>query len=182
MFNVSNLPCLFLIALALFTTPVSAEGGSELLAQVRAASGGGAWDGIRTIRGQGVETAAGLQGPWLMTQDLSHGRFAQFSDFGVFRTADVYDGRTRWKQDRSGGVHALNGDFSIRYARTDAWMTNRAYLRPGAQGAEMGNAAERVDGAIHYLVFTATPTSRTGILRPGNRALDHFAQDAAGVA
>jgi hypothetical protein len=156
-FNVSNLPCLFLIAFALFTGPVSAESGSELLAQIRAASGGEAWDGIRTIRAEGVETAAGLQGPWLVIQDLAHGRFAQFSDFRVFRTADVYDGTTRWKQDRSGGVHALNADFSVRYARTDAWMTTRAYLRPGAQGAEIGSAAERVDGAVHYLVLTATP-------------------------
>jgi hypothetical protein len=156
-FNASSLPCLFLITFALFNGPASAEGSSELLAKVRVASGGTAWDGIRTIRGEGVETAAGLQGRWLVTQDLTHGRFAQFSDFGVFRTADVYDGTSRWKQDRSGGVHALNADFSIRYARTDAWMTTRAYLRPGAQGAEIASAVERVDGAVHYLVLTATP-------------------------
>ena len=157
MFNVPIHLYLFLVAFTLFGGPVSAEGASELLDRVRAASGGTAWDGIRTIRAEGIETAAGLHGPWLVTQDLTHGRFAQFSDFGVFRTADVYDGQTRWKQDRSGGVHALNADFSIRYALTDAWMTTRAYLRPGAQGAEIGTAVDRVDGADHYLVLTAIP-------------------------
>ena len=127
------------------------------------ASGVGPGMAIGAIRSSGVEAADGLRGEWSLDEDTRTGRFAQRSDFGVFRAADGFDGRDRWRQDRSGGVHALDGAFSRRRALTEAWLTRRAYLRPGAERAALGVVAEREESGRRFEVLTATPSGGTPV-------------------
>jgi hypothetical protein len=142
---------------AIVACSAHAQSTAEVLAQAREASGGPAWSHVRALEIDGREFAEGLQGDWRSVEDLQTGRFAQASDFGIFRTADIFDGRTRWRVDRSGGVHPLDADYSRRNALTDAWLTRRAYLRGGAEGAAAGPTRQETEGGRHFVVATLTP-------------------------
>src|SRR5205085_2193955 len=106
--------------------------GPQLLAQARAAAGGNAWEGVPGLQAQGRVDASALQGRWERRDDLQRGRYRLRTDMGVFRTAEGDDGRGRWRQDPSGGVHRLNADFARQAAVTEAWLTRRGWLRAAA--------------------------------------------------
>jgi hypothetical protein len=129
----------------------------DILALARQASGADALGRIAVLRGAGREASGGLEGRWSSAEDLRGGRFAYASDFGVFRTRDVFDGSVRWRQDRSGGVHPLDAPFSRRNARTDAWLARRGYLLPLAGGAALSLPEDRTAGGRHFVAITATP-------------------------
>ena len=61
---------------------------------------------------------------------MSHAQYALFGE------GDGYDGRTRWKQDRSAASHALNAPFSKADAITLAWLKRRGFLQPGSARIE----------------------------------------------
>lgn len=140
-------------------TQPQAASGHAVLAKARAAMGGTAWEHARSLRAEGRLESSGLQGPWSRIEDLSRGRFAIAADLGVFRVAEGDDGRTHWRQDPSGAVHALNAPFAKSAAITEAWLTRRAWLRPGAEQARIGAAVARTEQDRHYLVIEATPRS-----------------------
>src|SRR4051794_8922931 len=94
-----------------------------VLAQARAASGDSRWDSIKGLHAEGRIELSRLLGNWSRDEDLSDGRFAVRSNVGVFRIAEGFDGRVRWRQDPSGGIHPLNGAFSKRATATEAWLT-----------------------------------------------------------
>lgn len=122
----------------------------RLLANVRSAAGGAAWKRYAEITAVGTARMSGLTGAARMSDDLARGRYAQrFEIAGMGPSAEVYDGRTVWSQDISGGVHALNAPFARKRAVTSAYLARRAYLDPpaaatltcvGTQRSKRGNA------------------------------------------
>ena len=74
------------------------------------------------VTATGQISTGGLQGEWLEVGDLAIGRFAIHADLGAYRTADIYDGHTRWRVDPSGGNHPLNSDAALQGAITEAWL------------------------------------------------------------
>ena len=78
-----------------------------------------------TLVATGRIAAAGLEGTWQSVNDLGDGRFATRTDLKAFRTADIYDGRTHWRIERSGGSHKLDSPFAERRTRTSAWLVGR---------------------------------------------------------
>jgi len=133
-----------------------AESAAEILAAARSASGGAAWDRVALVRGIGAEAFAGLRGRWQLTEDTVAGRYAQVEDFGVYKISEGFDGSQHWRQDRSGGVHALDSAFAVRSTRTDAWLARRGYLKPD-DATVYGAAEERVEGGTRYWLVQATP-------------------------
>jgi hypothetical protein len=146
-----------LLALAPCFAQGQPQSAQDVLDLARRASGAGALADIRVLRATGRETYAGLEGGWRTAQDLRDGRFSSTSDFKAYRTADVFDGAVRWRQDRSGGVHPLDAPFSRRKTRTDAWLARRGYLLPGADGAVLSLPSDRTTGGQHFIGITATP-------------------------
>ncbi len=105
-----------------------------LLASLRAASGGPAWDQVREISAQGSAQTSGLSGTAKLDEDLLGGRYAErLNVAGQGVSATVYDGATLWSQDISGGVHALDSAFPRARARTEAFLARREYLRNGVR-------------------------------------------------
>jgi len=80
---------LLLAALLCGSTSADSATASSVLARVREASGGAAWSPVGEIFSEGQEAAVGLTAAWRLREDLRNGRFAQTSNFAVFRTADV---------------------------------------------------------------------------------------------
>ena len=138
-----------------------AQSAVEVLAKARVAMGSGALDHVHILLSEGTESTTGLIGQQTRVEDLGSGRFAEHAGFKLFAAGEVYDGTTYWRQDRSGGVHALNGNFSIAYDRSTAWLVRRAYLRAGAEGATLGAVSLQKDGESTFVTFTATPKDGT---------------------
>ena len=136
---------------------VAAPAAGELLAQARAAAGGAAWDTVAQIEARGRIRSSGLPGDWHRVDDLRRGRFVEDSDVGVYRVSEGWDGTRRWRQDPSGGVHALDAPFSRAMSVTDAWLARRAWLRPDAGGAALGAVRSRSEDGRNFDVVDATP-------------------------
>jgi len=130
---------------------------AHVLQRARSVSGGDAWNAIAALHASGEEHAAGLTARWQGVDDLRGGHYVQHSDFGVFKTAEGFDGREHWRQDRSEAVHALDSTFAQTATVTDAWLAQRGWLRAGADGAALSAASSKTDDGHNYDVVTATP-------------------------
>lgn len=79
------------------------------------------------------------------------------ADFGTFRTIEVWDGKTYWRQDKSGGVHPLDSPFALENNVTEAWLASFGYLKPGAAGATLERLADGTDEGKIFAIVRATP-------------------------
>ena len=105
----------------------------------------------------GREQTSGLSGRWRKVVELDTGRMRQTSDFGVFSTTEVWDGRNYWRQDASGGVHPVDSPFMRKTHLTDAWLAARGYLSPQALGARLERMGTQNAGGRSFAVVRATP-------------------------
>jgi Aspartyl protease/PDZ domain len=128
-----------------------------VLAAARAVAGVRDSSFVGCISLSGSEQDSGLSGRWSKLIDLATGKTREVSNFGVFSTADVWDGHRGWHQDMSGGVHPRDSEFMREVHVTDAWLAQFGYLRRNALGAALELLEDRqVDGRT-YAVVRATP-------------------------
>ena len=153
--------CAILMLAAVQTPPTanSERDSKAVFAVVRKAAGKPAAGASKIVRATGRESAFGLEGAWTYSVDQRDGRFRREAHFGAFSTGLTFDGSTEWRTDRSGGVHALDGAFARRNARTDAWLARLGYLRPQADGAAIGLVERRERDGRAFEVVTATPAA-----------------------
>ena len=98
-----------------------------------------------------------LNGRWHLAVDMSTGRMHESVDYGVYQLADTWDERDHWRQDHSGGVHALNSSFARRDATTAKWLARYGFLQVDADGARIEYLGElRAEGRT-YERLRATP-------------------------
>ena len=108
------------------------------------------------VTATGQISAGGLQGEWQELGDLAIGRFAIHVDLGAYRTADIYDGHTRWRIDPSGGNHPLNSESALQSAVTEAWLARFIWTGqhlPLSQSQPQSEIAED----RRYRTVTVTP-------------------------
>jgi hypothetical protein len=79
------------------------------------------------------------------------------SDFGVLRLAEVWTGRGHWRQDQSGGVHALNSSYARGNAVTAMWLARFDFLRADAGGAKLESTGETTAKGRRLDCLRATP-------------------------
>lgn len=137
------------------TSAAAPADASAVLASARIAAGQLDRSGVRVETG--TETSSGLQGRWRKATDLVRGRTHTATDFGVFRTAEVWDGKTYWRQDQSGGVHPLNSSFALANHLTEAWLASFEYLSPKAGGAKLERLENEVLDGKNFTIIRATP-------------------------
>jgi aspartyl protease/PDZ domain-containing protein len=156
-FTVAALLCISSLSLLASEDKRGPGDAEALCARARQVSGGNAWDKVSALAFSGSENSAGMQGNVRGVDDIKTGRIRRDSDFRVIKLAEVWDSRHHWRQDMSGGVHALNSEFALRANATDEWMARRAYLKPDAENARLGPVELRHDGQANYRILTATP-------------------------
>lgn len=115
------------------------------------------WHPYKTLVATGRITAAGLEGTWQSVSDLGDGRFATHADMTEHASADIYDGRTHWRVEPSGGSHKLDSPFAVRRTRTSAWLARFGWLQAGFGDARRSGATARIEGGKSYSIITATP-------------------------
>jgi hypothetical protein len=134
-----------------------AEDAAAVFARYKAASGGTAWDSVKTLRASGSLSAGGLNGEIMLIQDLSTGRSADQYKLGPLEGADGYDGHHGWTRDAGGEVAALDAPEAVRRARSQAWLDARGYWYPDRIGATFGAVTDRELDGKRYRVVEARP-------------------------
>jgi hypothetical protein len=142
---------------ALPATTLSATDPFAVLASARTAAGNGDWSQVGVLIETGSERAIGLSGHWRKVVDLATGRTREVSDFGVFSTAEVWDGHNYWRQDHSGGVHPIDSAFMQTVHVTDGWLAAYGYLRRNARGAQLERLGDQTVDGRSFAVIRATP-------------------------
>lgn len=142
-----------LLSGAAFGAPPS--GSAQVLAAARSAYGPLEHPGV--LVETGAEHASGLDGRWRLAQDIASGRMNETSDFGVFPSAEVWNGQHHWRQDHSGGVHDLNSAFARANTVTAMWLARLGFARKDADGARIDYLGAQDDGGHSYTKLRATP-------------------------
>ena len=120
--------------LALIAAATISCNPATLFGQVAAATGGAAWKSVREVSAVGSLASSGLHGTAEYHWDVRSGRYTNRQTLSVAgETLEVYDGRTDWVRDISGGVHAYDAWFPRALALTQAYLARRAYLDPNAK-------------------------------------------------
>jgi len=121
---------LLLVELSLTSAATAAPrtGQSVLRAAARAM---GRFEPGVTMDLRGSIEAEGRNGVYRETVRVRDGAFVDRAQYQLFAESDGYDGRVRWRQDRSAASHALNAPFSRADAISLAWLKRRGFLDPG---------------------------------------------------
>jgi predicted aspartyl protease len=144
-------------SLLLFATAAGAEDATSLFARYKSASGGDAWDNVKSMHATGTLRTGGLSGEMSTEQDIVTGRTVSRYTLGPIKGANGYDGTHAWSQDPGGEVAAQDAPEAKRRARSQSWLDALGYWYPERIGATYGEVADREADGRRYRVVTATP-------------------------
>ncbi len=146
---------------------------SALLARFKAATGGAAWDSLRTEHSVSTVTTSGLNGTSEEWDDLLTGRTESRLTLGPLKQTSGYDGKRAWSQDDTNAAHPIDSVEGRQAAADAAYLTSLAFWYP-----------ERHAGAVSYI----GPTNEAGktydvlnIVPEGGRALQMWLDRSTGL-
>lgn len=153
------LSCLAVLALgAVGAAPPPAEGGADaVLARAKAASGGAAWDAVRSRRVRGRLHTGGLDGTVESIEDVLSGRYVDRAELGPAKMAEGFDGRTAWSADASGQARPEEAAEARAAAADEAYRRALAFWYPARWPAEVTALGRREEGARRFDVLRITP-------------------------
>jgi hypothetical protein len=130
---------------------------NQVLAEAKAASGGAAWDAMRTQHSNVRIATAGFSGVAERWSDIVSGRSSIRYSVGPLEGAAGYDGAAPWSQDASGQAHAETAETARELAVNAAYRDKLAFWFP-QRAAALISYKERVsaDGA-DFDVIRITP-------------------------
>ncbi|MGD0783829.1 MAG: aspartyl protease family protein, partial [Candidatus Aminicenantales bacterium] len=129
----------------------------DVLARAKRASGGSAWDGIKSVHTKMKLTAAGLTGAAESWDDVLTGRtYARFA-LGPMTGAQGFDGAILWNQDSSKQAKADGSEDSRRGAVNEAFRRCLAYWFPLRWDGLIEDRGRRQDGGRSFRVLAVTP-------------------------
>jgi len=126
------------LAIALLAAP------PEPLAAWKRASGGGAWDAVRTLHVVSTLDEGGLQGTKEEWNDLATGRYSIRYELGPLSGADGFDGREVWTADESGRSWIVGDRNSGEAAADAAFRAALGYWYPDRRGARVERAGQAI--------------------------------------
>jgi PDZ domain/Aspartyl protease len=130
---------------------------NQILAAVKAASGGRAWDALRTQHSNVKVDSAGFSGVAERWSDIASGRSYIKYSIGPLDGAAGYDGKLAWSLDSTGQAHVDTANTARELAVNAAYRDQLAFWYPERARAVIAYA-ERVsaDGA-EFDVIRITP-------------------------
>ena len=147
--------------LATAIAPATAVTGTTdpqaILARVKEATGGAAWDRITSTHTTLVLETGGLKGTAEGYEDVLTGRFVGHFQLGPVSGANGFDGATVWSQDSSKQVRIEEGGEAREAAANDAFRSALGYFFPGRWAAQLELVGEKSEGERRFLVVRATP-------------------------
>lgn len=129
---------------------------AQLLDQAKAASGGDAWNQIRSLRMDGTLKVGNRSGIMTVLEDLTRGRSVEHVAFGSITGILGFDGKIAWYSS-GGRVLVYKSIRAIRVAASAAYQTERAWWFPRRWPAAIASLGSRKRGGIIYRVLRITP-------------------------
>lgn len=130
---------------------------AQVLARARAASGGDAWNGIRTARFEGTIRTGGLAGTATELEDLTTGRSVTRFTLGTLQGAEGFDGKRGWRQSPNGEVAPDDSPAGKQAAATSAYQTAQGWWAPQRWPASIESRGTRTESGKTYDVLRITP-------------------------
>jgi hypothetical protein len=152
---VRNSVCAVLIFLV--AGAVHAGDPNEILAKVKAASGGAAWDAIHTVRTKMKIFAGGLTGTGEALDDVTAGRYVDRFQLGPMSGAQGFDGTVAWSQDASGQSRAEEGGDGRLGAANESYRRAFGFWHPERWPAQIEDAGPQAENGRQFLVVRITP-------------------------
>ncbi|MCC6196278.1 MAG: aspartyl protease family protein [Burkholderiales bacterium] len=149
-------------AAAVAQAPAPARGAAKpdplvLLAVAKAASGGSAWDSLRTQKSEVKLATAGLEGAVERLTDIQTGRSLLRYSIGPLSGAAGYDGKTVWTQDGQEPAKVETGAAALELAANAAYRDKLAFWYPDRGRARIEYKERAQADGRAYDVVTITP-------------------------
>ncbi len=152
-----KLICGILVLIGGLAAAQSVPSAPEILAKAKQASGGNAWDTIRTLHTTFKFSTGGLTGQGESWEDTLTGRYVDRVQLGPASETEGFDGATVWSQDTSGQPRAKGGDDQRQAAVNEAFRRSLAYWFPHRRVAHMEYAGKQQDEGKSFYVLRITP-------------------------
>jgi len=147
-----------LFGLLLLPLSVSAQpNAKDILAKTKQATGGDAWNGIRTSHSVGKLSTSGLTGKGESWDHLLTGRHLDRYELGPSSGAEGFDGKVVWSQDTSKQVREEGGADAVEAAVNEAYRRSLSYWFPERRPATIEAPAEKTEDGKRYFVLRITP-------------------------
>lgn len=140
-----------------FATAAGAKSPQEVLAEVRAASGGERWAELAQIESTGKLSIGRLTGSFASIESLLDDRRVSTFDLGVIAGSQGHDGTAPWHADASGLVDLVDDEEALERAASEGFLSRRAYLRTDVPLAQASTRTERDANGALYDVVTLVP-------------------------
>lgn len=147
----------FAVAVPAQDAPPAAPSPKETLERARAAQGGAAWDGVRSMRLTGTIATGGLQGPFEVVTDVAGGRYRDTWQLGPIKGVTAWDGRRAWTQDSSGTSRVEGSEASRQGALAEVYRRVQAWWYPDRARADVRALGERREGDRAFQVLAIAP-------------------------
>ncbi|HEV7670314.1 MAG TPA: aspartyl protease family protein [Thermoanaerobaculia bacterium] len=146
-----------LLVFALLTVPAArAEVPADLLARAKEASGGAAWDAVRTITTTAKIETGGLSGVVTSWDEVTTGRYASEWQIGPVQGGDGFDGAVGWTVEASGQVIRSEKGESHQSAMQRAYLTALAYWYPERRKGSVESLGMRTENGRSFAGIKAT--------------------------
>lgn len=130
---------------------------ATVLARAKQASGGAAWDGVRSAHMRAAIETSGLSGTLEAWDDMISGRGVSRYSIGPYGGAGGFDGEAHWSQDSSGQVRREEGGDEILGGANEAYRRCLGYWYPERWPAETTYVGNKKDGDRQFDVVAITP-------------------------
>ncbi|MBI2570617.1 MAG: aspartyl protease family protein [Candidatus Schekmanbacteria bacterium] len=144
-------------SVCLGVTAARAADPHDTLERAKAASGGRAWDAIRTLYTRVSVSTAGLTGVSESWEDVQSGRHADSYRLGPVAGAGGFDGKVSWSQDTSKQVLTHGDGEDYEAAVNEAYRRSLAYWFPERWPAAVTDGGEHSEGERRFLLVRITP-------------------------
>jgi len=145
------------LGLVFLSTTSFAGDPAAVLQAARLASGGAAWDAVRTLHVHAQLQSGGRIGVSDRYEDLRTGRFVREYGLPLRRGADGFDGQAVWTQPASGVAYVLGDEDARLGAVDDGFRVARGWWFPERRPASIEDAGARTEDGRSFDLVRMTP-------------------------
>ena len=144
-------------SLAIAASAASAADPAAVLQAARDATGGAAWDAVRSLHVHARLESSERSGVSDRYEDVRTGRFVREFELPPRGGADGFDGQAVWTRPPSGIAYVLGDEDARLGAVDDAYRAARGWWFAARRPAVMEDAGTRSEGARRFDLVRITP-------------------------
>ncbi|HET7301517.1 MAG TPA: pepsin/retropepsin-like aspartic protease family protein [Oleiagrimonas sp.] len=149
------IPALAVLLLLPLIGCASTPTATQVLAQLKAASGGQGWNRVHSLKVTGTVHTGGRSGPFSGLEDIVHGRSMTRFQLGPLAVVAGFDGDVRWHRIMQRQPTRKRLPKAARVTR--AYLTARGWLFPNQWPAQDKVMGRRTANHVDYVVVQVTP-------------------------